>query len=221
MAVKIPILREIEVVPIDSVFPYPENPREIDSSQFDKLKLSLVQHGFIDPLVINKRSHSDFKPEEKRPTIVGGNMRWRAAKELEMPEVPVGYIDVDRNQERIINIALNRIAGKWDIGKLEKMVYELSAEELSLDLETTGLEDWELKLYNPAEDVDIEEIEKIIGSDDKPTYVLKVVFASEEDYTRAARIISGDNRFRKIVRGEKLLEIVKVYEAIEEQAKED
>ena len=63
----------------------------------------------------------------------------------------------------MLNIALNRISGKWDIGKLEKMVYELSDKDLDLDLDLTGLEDWEMRLYNPAEDIDDEEIAEIAG----------------------------------------------------------
>jgi len=154
---KIKILREIEVVAIDSIFPYPENPREIDVTQFEKLKKSIQTHGLIDPLIVNKRNHADFVGDEKKPTIMGGNMRHRAVKELEVKEVPVAWIDVDRNEEKIINIALNRISGKWDVGKLEKMIYELSDKDLSLDLEATGLEDWELKLYNPGEDLNFPE----------------------------------------------------------------
>jgi hypothetical protein len=88
------------------------------------------------------------------------------------------------------------------------MVYELSEKDLSLDLELTGLEDWELKLYNPAEDVDAEDIEKIIGTDDKPTYVLKVVFSNEADYEKASRILGGDKRIRNIIRGDDLLKIL-------------
>jgi len=126
--------------------------------------------------------------------------------------VPVVWIDVNRNEERIINIALNRISGKWDVGKLEKMVYELSDKDLALDLEMTGLEDWELKLYNPAEDIDAEDIEKIVGTDEKPTYILKIVFASEDEFSRASKLLGGDKRIRNIIRGDALMKVLDVYE---------
>ena len=149
---KIKILEQIEVVEINVINLYPENPREIEASQFEKLKNSIQTYGFIDPLIVNKRSHESFTAEEKKPTVVGGNMRFRAAKELGLLKVPVAWVDIDKNQEKILNIALNRIAGKWDIAKLEKMVYELSEKDLKLDLDLTGLENWELKLYNPGEE---------------------------------------------------------------------
>jgi hypothetical protein len=176
---EIKIIKSLEVVPIGSVFLYPDNPREIEKSQFEKLKKSITTNGFIDPLVVNRRSHADYKPEERKPTVVGGNMRWRAANELGLKEVPVVWIDVGRNEEKIINIALNRISGKWDIDKLEKMVYEISNKDLKLDLDLTGLEDWEQKLYNPGEDInpDISDLnlpEKAI------VYSISLIFKEEE-----------------------------------------
>ena len=136
-------------------------------------------------------------------------MRYRACEALGFTEVPTTEIDIDKNKEAMLNIALNRISGKWDISKLEKMVYELSDKELDIDLDLTGLEDWEMRLYNPAEDIDDEEIADIVGTDEKPTYVLKVVFADEDSYVEASRTIGGDNRIRKIVRGEKLLKLLR------------
>jgi len=213
---EIKILKQIEVVPLDSIQLYPENPREMEATQFEKLKKSIIEFGFIDPLIINRRTHESFTADEKKPTAVGGNMRWRAAKELGLAQVPVAWVDIDKNKEKILNIALNRITGKWDIGKLEKMVYELSNEELKLDLDLTGLEGWEQKLYNPAEDIDAEDIEKIIGTDEKPTYVLKIVFTNEVEFEKASRILGGDKRIRNIIRGDKLLEVLDVYEKSKE-----
>ncbi len=211
---------EVKNVPIDSVNLYPENPREIEKGQFEKLRKSIREFGFVEPLVVNLRDDDSFPESERNKlTIVGGNMRWRAAKEEGYKEVPIVEVSLNKAKEAILNIALNRISGKWDIGKLEKMVYELSSEELGLDLDLTGLEEWEQKLYNPAEDIDDEEIIDIVGTDEKPTFILKVVFAKEEDFTRASRIIGGDRRFRKILRGENLLKILDVHEANKEAKK--
>jgi len=198
----------IKNVQIDSIYPYPENPREIEEGQFEKLKKSLTEFGFVEPLVVNLREDSSFKDKEKVLTVVGGNMRLRAAKSLGLKEVPIFEINISKHKEAILNIGLNRIVGKWDISKLEKMVYELSDKELNLDLDLTGLENWELQLYNPAEDIDDEEVASIVGTDEKPTYILKVVFAKEEDFTKISRIIGGDKRVRNIVRGEKLIKLL-------------
>lgn len=202
----------IKNVPIDSIFPYPDNPREMEDGQFEKLKASITEFGFVEPILVNLRNDPSYTDKEKVPTIVGGNMRYRAAKALGYTEVPTIEINLDRKKEAVLNIGLNRISGKWDITKLEKLVYDLSAEDLELDLSLTGLEDWELKLYNPGEDVDQEEIEKIVGSDEKPTYILKAVFSDSAQFEKASRIIGGDKRVRNIVRGEDLLKILDIYE---------
>jgi len=114
----------IKNVQIDSIYPYPENPREIEEGQFEKLKKSLTEFGFVEPLVVNLREDSSFKDKEKVLTVVGGNMRLRAAKSLGLKEVPIFEINISKHKEAILNIGLNRIVGKWDISKLEKMVYE-------------------------------------------------------------------------------------------------
>ena len=192
---EVKIIREISVVKIGELFLYPENPREIDASQFDKLKKSILVHGFIDPLIVNKRTHESFTVDEKVPTVVGGNMRFRAAKELGLVEVPVAWIDVDKNQEKVINIALNRIGGRWDVGKLEKMIYELSDKDLALDLDVTGLENWELKLYNPGLEEDTEDIWK--GMPDfngrPPSGAFRSIivhFASKKDVINFTKLIN-------------------------------
>ena len=100
---EIKILREIEVFPIGKLYLYPDNPREIESSQFEKLKKSIQTYGFIDPLIVNKREHESFVGDERVPTVIGGNMRLRAAKELGIEEVPVAWVNVDKNQEKIIS----------------------------------------------------------------------------------------------------------------------
>ena len=155
----------VKEVSVNSIFPYPENPREIEDSQFEKLQKSIKEFGFVEPLVVNIREHSDFKPEEKVPTIVGGNMRFRAAKTLGMKEVPIVEVNLNKAKEAALNIGLNRIAGRWDVGKLEKLVYDLSNTDLNIDLDLTGLEDWELKLYNPGKDDNFPE--NIEGIDEK------------------------------------------------------
>lgn len=149
-------------VPIDSVSLYQDNPREIGKEQFEKLKKSITEFGFVEPLVVNVRTDPSFTEKERVPTVIGGNMRWRAAKDLGYKEVPVTEVSLDKHREAILNIALNRISGKWDLEKLEKMVYELSSKDLNLDLDLTGFEDWELKLYNPGEDSDfLKDIDKV------------------------------------------------------------
>jgi len=57
----------IKTVPIDSVHLYPDNPREIEVSQFDKLVKSIEEFGLVKPLTVNLRNDPSFTDEEKVP----------------------------------------------------------------------------------------------------------------------------------------------------------
>jgi len=203
-------------VPIDQIHFYEENPRTMSDDQFIKLKKSIKKFGFLEPLILNTRENECFTSDESGLTVLGGNMRLKATKQMEYEELPAVKVNLDRNEERVLNIALNRISGKWDIVKLEKMVYEISDKDLNIDLELTGLEDWEQRLYNPAEsglDEDIEDIESIIGVSEKKTYVLTLVFDKEEECLRASQFLTGKKFFSKLIKGEKLLAKIGEYEA--------
>jgi len=114
------------------------NPREITEHDYEALKNAIKEFGIVDPIIVNKKENQ----------IIGGHMRVRAAQELGMEEVPVYYIDLPENRAKILNLALNRIQGRWNREKLEKMIYDLSQAEVNLPL--TGFEDWELEFYNPG-----------------------------------------------------------------------
>lgn len=47
-------------------------------------------------------------------------------------------VDLDKNREKALNIALNKISGEWDNDKLEKLLAEL--KETDLDIDITGFD---------------------------------------------------------------------------------
>ena len=78
--------------------------------EYEKIKNSIQEFGFADPLVVN----ADM-------TVIGGHQRLTVAKELGYTEVPCAVVDVDKTREKALNIALNKITSVWD----EKMLAEL------------------------------------------------------------------------------------------------
>ena len=120
-------MEEIKIVyiPISELKPAPYNPREISRHDFEALKGSIQEFGFVDPVIVNKDN-----------SIIGGHQRVDAAKELGIDAVPVVFVDVAGEQAKILNLALNRISGEWDKEKLKNLFSELSS--LSLDLGLTG-----------------------------------------------------------------------------------
>ncbi|HPZ75224.1 MAG TPA: ParB N-terminal domain-containing protein, partial [Candidatus Pacearchaeota archaeon] len=113
------------------------NPRKIDKETFEKLKKSLEEFGYVEPIIVNKRNMH----------VVGGNQRVKALKELGVEEAEAVIVDLDEKQEKTLNIALNKITGEWDFEKLEAVL-----KEIEDNVELTGFSEKELnKLF-----VDIE-----------------------------------------------------------------
>lgn len=100
--------------------------------EYEKIKNSILEFGFADPLVVN----ADM-------TIVGGHQRLSVAMELGYTEVPCAVVDVDKTREKALNIALNKITGAWDDDLLAALLGELKAEDF--DLSFTGFEPVDLE----------------------------------------------------------------------------
>ena len=108
------------------------NPRQITKAQYDALKFSLKRFGFVQPVIINKRTDR----------VVGGHQRIKAAIDLGMTSVPTVTLDLDDHDEKALNLALNRVGGDWDDRLLTKMLADLGSE--GWDLADLGFDDGEL-----------------------------------------------------------------------------
>ena len=69
-------------------------------------------------------------------TVIGGHQRLKVLKELGYEEVECVILDLDKNKEKALNIALNKITGEWDNAKLEELLSELN--ETDIDMDITG-----------------------------------------------------------------------------------
>lgn len=73
---------KIHHVRLDSITPSPLQPRkEFEKEPLQELVDSIRQHGIIQPLIV--------RPINGRHELIAGERRWRAAKELSLPTVPV------------------------------------------------------------------------------------------------------------------------------------
>jgi DNA modification methylase len=118
---------KIEQVKIGDIKPNPSNPRLIKDDKFRKLVKSIQefpQMMEIRPIVVN----DDM-------VILGGNMRWKAAKEAGMKAVPViKASELTEDQQREFIIKDNVGFGEWDW------------EDLANNWDTEKLEDWGLDI---------------------------------------------------------------------------
>jgi len=125
----------ITEVPISELKFAEYNPRQISPIQFEKLKNSIREFGFIQPVVINKDK-----------TIIGGHQRVTAYHSIGGTTVPAIRVNLSKEKEMVLNLALNRISGEWDQEKLVEMLDQIqggeSFESGSIDL--TGFETQEI-----------------------------------------------------------------------------
>lgn len=82
----------------------------------EKLKDSIANFGYVDPLIWNQRTGH----------VVGGNQRLKVLKELGFKDVDVIVVDFPLEQEKALNIALNKISGDWEMDKLIELLEGLT-----------------------------------------------------------------------------------------------
>lgn len=139
---------KLAVLPIKDLNPAEYNPRKKlkpGDKEYEKIKSSIVEFGFADPVVVN----SDM-------TIIGGHQRVTVAASLGYTEVPCAIVDVDKTQEKALNIALNKITGEWNQELLADLIEDL--QNSNFDVGTTGFEPPEIEqLFSKVHDKKIEE----------------------------------------------------------------
>ena len=117
------------VVPIDSVEPYGDNPRDGDVGS---IAVSLERNGQYRPIVVNKRDDA----------ILAGNHTWKAAKSLGWDEIAATFVDVDEATARRIVLVDNRSndVASYDDQALADLLESIAAEEGPEGLIGTGFD---------------------------------------------------------------------------------
>ncbi|QLI78750.1 site-specific DNA-methyltransferase [Bacillus pumilus] len=119
----------IKTIPVHKINPAPYNPRidlQPGDPEYDTLKNSMKKFGYVDPLVWNERTGH----------LVGGHQRFKILMEDTPSEILVSVVSLNDQDEKALNVALNKISGHWDENKLEKLLTEL--KDNNLDLEIIG-----------------------------------------------------------------------------------
>ena len=129
-----PALLTVEYLPIGDLKPDPFNPRRISDEELEALTRSIQQFGLVDPIIVRR---ADL-------TVIGGHQRLVAARRLGYDAVPVVLVDLSQEQARLLNVALNKIAGTWDQELLARLLKDLSVMP-ELDLSLSGFSEDELQ----------------------------------------------------------------------------
>lgn len=125
----------IEWIETARLKPAEYNPRkdlQPGDPEYEQIKKSLNEFGLVDPLVVNKDM-----------TVIGGHQRLKVLMEAGFDKVPCSIVDLPKNKEKALNVALNKIAGEWDFPKLKDLLVEI--DDGTLDLDAIGWSEDELK----------------------------------------------------------------------------
>ena len=126
--------KEMQLVDIDKLIPYVNNARTHSKEQITKLRSSLREFGFINPIIIDENFN-----------VIAGHGRICAAKEEGIKEVPCVFADhLTEAQKKAYIIADNRMAE--DSGWNEELLkVEMEAlQDMGFDLSMTGFDESEL-----------------------------------------------------------------------------
>lgn len=117
------------------LLPADYNPRKDlkpGDAEYDKLKRSIEQFGYVEPVIWNKTTGR----------VVGGHQRLKVLMDMGMTEVDCVVVEMDEDKEKALNIALNKISGDWDKDKLALLIADLQGADFDVSL--TGFEPAEL-----------------------------------------------------------------------------
>ena len=139
---------DMQLVPISKLVPYVNNARTHSPEQVMKLRSSLREFGFINPIIIDR----DYG-------IIAGHGRLFAAKEEGITEVPCVFVDyLTEAQKKAYILADNRMAmdAGWDEELLRVEIEALQGE--AFDVSLTGFDEKELAdLFKDGSDSDAED----------------------------------------------------------------
>lgn len=121
---------EMQLVPLSKLVPYVNNARTHSPEQLTKLRSSLREFGFINPVIIDREFN-----------VIAGHGRIAAAKEEGITEVPCVFVDyLTEAQKKAYILADNRMAldAGWDEELLRIEIESLQGADFDVSLTGFG-----------------------------------------------------------------------------------
>lgn len=139
---------EMQLVPVEKLVPYVNNARTHSPEQITKLRSSLREFGFINPVIVDR----DYG-------VIAGHGRIEAAKAEGISEIPCVFADhLTEAQKKAYILADNRMAmdAGWDEELLRIEIESLQGEDFDIGL--TGFDEKELAdLFSNSSDSEVED----------------------------------------------------------------
>lgn len=160
----------LKTVPISKLNKAEYNPRiQLNASmkEYWQLRKSIETFGNVEPIVWNERTGN----------VVGGHQRLTVLQDLGETEALCYVVNLPMDEEKILNLALNKIKGEWDYEKLETILSEV-------DTEFTGFTPDEVSIILAENETGISEAFDFSDFENEPnvyqSYVVNLKFESNE-----------------------------------------
>ncbi len=131
------------------------NPRRLTEKQEADLTASIKEFGFADPIIANSN-------KTRFGIVIGGHQRLKIAIKLGYKEVPVVFLNLTPEKEKILNLRLNRNTGEWDYELLKNFDIE-TLLDVGFDTDDIGMiwnDVLEIEDDNFDEKVELEKIKQ-------------------------------------------------------------
>ena len=113
---------KIELIKINKLKPAKYNPRQISTKQYKDLKESIEKFGLVDPIIVNEYFVENYY------VVIGGHQRLKICKELGYKDIDCIVLNLNKEEERELNIRLNKNTGDFD---MDILANEFDIEELT------------------------------------------------------------------------------------------
>lgn len=156
-------IRTLKATEIKAADYNPRKDLQPEDTEYKKLRRSIEEFGYVEPIIWNERTGN----------VVGGHQRLKVLLEQGAQEIDCVVVSLDDKDEKILNVLLNKVKGRWDIGKLADLLQELDEAGA---MEVTGFEDWELQSllmqYDHIKDLMEEDFSDYSSEKERSTFVM-------------------------------------------------
>ena len=173
---------EIRKMKLSELTPAEYNPRvelKPGDQEWEALDESIDSFGYVEPIVWNERTGN----------FVGGHQRRNVLLARGVEEEDISVVNLSPEDEKILNVLLNKSKGIWDVAKLVALIDEIKAA--GGNLKTTGFTELEISLmgedFGHIEDL-LKEDFSDVGKKESDTFVATFTLP-EEQHQRVNRYV--------------------------------
>ena len=174
----------IEMLPLEAIHPYQNNPRVCPTNAIDAVAASIEQLGFRNPIIVDKNNE-----------IICGHTRYQAATKLGLSKVPcIKVTDLSEKDVIALRVLDNKTGelSRWDFDLLK-----LELEQVDLTLEVFELSYGHMELDSILNTGNQEEEEEVGAPAGKKGVVKKAIYMDLGQYAifkKVADIYRGGDK---------------------------